>query len=531
MTAEVMTSRQWWAGLAGVLILAAIVFALPAGRRPFWSSDEARFAILAQDILDHGRWLVPHLRDDLYLNKPQLYFWSIALVSLPVGRVTELTAAIPSVVSAWATVAAVVAIGRLAWGPAVGLLAGLVLIATPPYFAFGHAVLSDVMMTAFMTWAVYFLLRAQHGSGGTSSLLAFYACVAAAVLAKGPAGLAVLLAGVVATMITRGSAGLAALKPLHGAAVLAVAATVWFAPYLVQSEGRFVSRVLVGHYTTWYLAGAPGSRLRQLGVLLRNFLPWTVLLAAAVASWPPRPDPARRWLAVIVLVLTVVLVLTGHQRARYLLPIYPVLALLVAELVVRGGRDAGRRALRAGAAAFAMLAAGAAVMVPFLASTMQGDDRAYLPGSRAELTLLVALVLVAALGQALGAWRRAFVAGTVTAALAIAAVMIVEGALYPIRYTRANDLRPLAAAAGRHTPVGTPVIVHPDARLAFDFYVRRPVLEAATPAAAAVLAARTGGAVVTTRKHWPELAAVLPSTARVTAAAEVGGREYVVIAP
>src|SRR5436190_1440074 len=98
-------------GLLGALALALVVFAVPAGRRPFWSSDEARFAVLAQDILEHGRWAVPHVRGDLYLNKPQLYFWSIALVSLPQGRVTELTSAIPSVVSATATVGAVAAIG------------------------------------------------------------------------------------------------------------------------------------------------------------------------------------------------------------------------------------------------------------------------------------------------------------------------------------------------------------------------------------------------------------------------------------
>jgi hypothetical protein len=37
-----------------VLVLALLVFGLPAGRRPFWSSDEARFAVLSPDILDHG---------------------------------------------------------------------------------------------------------------------------------------------------------------------------------------------------------------------------------------------------------------------------------------------------------------------------------------------------------------------------------------------------------------------------------------------------------------------------------------------
>lgn len=69
-----MTARRWVLSLLAVLVLAALIFALPAGRRPFWSSDEARFALLAQDILENGRWLVPHLRGDLYLNKPQLYF-------------------------------------------------------------------------------------------------------------------------------------------------------------------------------------------------------------------------------------------------------------------------------------------------------------------------------------------------------------------------------------------------------------------------------------------------------------------------
>src|SRR4030095_14143232 len=41
-------SRLHLLGVLGVLALALLVFALPAGRRPFWSSDEARFAVLAR---------------------------------------------------------------------------------------------------------------------------------------------------------------------------------------------------------------------------------------------------------------------------------------------------------------------------------------------------------------------------------------------------------------------------------------------------------------------------------------------------
>src|SRR2546427_12867773 len=73
----------------GVLVLSVMIVATPAGRRPFWSSDEARFALLAQDALDHGRWLVAELRGQHYLNKPQLFFWAVAAAAVPFGRVTE----------------------------------------------------------------------------------------------------------------------------------------------------------------------------------------------------------------------------------------------------------------------------------------------------------------------------------------------------------------------------------------------------------------------------------------------------------
>ena len=51
------------AWLQGVLVLSAIVITVPTGRRPFWSSDEARYALLGQDVLERGQWLVAQLRD------------------------------------------------------------------------------------------------------------------------------------------------------------------------------------------------------------------------------------------------------------------------------------------------------------------------------------------------------------------------------------------------------------------------------------------------------------------------------------
>ena len=119
-----MPRARSWLVLVAVLAFTAFIVGLPAGQAPLWDPNEARHMLLARDILEHGRWLVPDLRGEPYLNKPQLFFWSVAAASLPGGEVTEWTAALPAVLSSVATVAAVFAIGVRAWALAAGTIAG-----------------------------------------------------------------------------------------------------------------------------------------------------------------------------------------------------------------------------------------------------------------------------------------------------------------------------------------------------------------------------------------------------------------------
>src|SRR2546429_3634380 len=132
--------RRPGASILGVLVLSAMLVATPAGRRPFWSSDEARFALLAQDVLDHGRWLVAEIRGRYYLNKPQLFFWAVAATALPFGRVTEASAALPALVSSLCGVAGAVAVGRLFWGGAYWAVPGPDLPPPPLYLRIGPSV-------------------------------------------------------------------------------------------------------------------------------------------------------------------------------------------------------------------------------------------------------------------------------------------------------------------------------------------------------------------------------------------------------
>src|SRR5262245_30224017 len=93
-----------WAAAAAALLSA---FA----PRDLWAPDEPRYGQVAREMLEQGRWLVPHANGVPYAEKPPLFFWLVALVSWPFGAVTPWSARL---VGALFAATCVPAIARLA---------------------------------------------------------------------------------------------------------------------------------------------------------------------------------------------------------------------------------------------------------------------------------------------------------------------------------------------------------------------------------------------------------------------------------
>ena len=103
-----------------VAAVAALLIVSPLGRHLIACSGEARIALLARDMIKH---LVPfqaHVEGQLYRNKPPLYPWSIALASLPGGRVTAATAQVPVAIAGIATVVVTCLLGARLFGRRAG---------------------------------------------------------------------------------------------------------------------------------------------------------------------------------------------------------------------------------------------------------------------------------------------------------------------------------------------------------------------------------------------------------------------------
>jgi len=510
---------------------AGVVLAIPMGRAPIWEPNDARWVLLARDMVEHGHWLIPEIRGvpDEGLYKPQLYAWSIALASLPAGQVTEFTAALPSIVSAVAGVAGVVAIGSLLWSLRAGVVAGLVLTTTSSYFVFAHRSLADVMMTAFMVWALYFLLRARR-DGSLRRLLLFYACVGGAMLSKGPPGLAAAVAAAVASWLDGGRPALRSLRPALGALVLVVLALPWVVPYMVAARPVFVRDVLVGEYGHWFFKpqGLASRIASPLSVLL-YLLPWTLFLPAAAAWWRrSSPDDGRRYVLWWTVTLWILVGLSGKYRARYYLPVYPGLAILTGEFFASAPARVVRRELQFGSLAFVILSTAVLLAMVFPPS-LSGEGPVYMPDTVRERVLIACLAVAGAVGAVLAARRgqRLGVAGVV--AVVLGAIFTVEGLTSPVRRARHYDVPTLGAVATAHTPPDGTVFGYPDLSPEYDVYVRRRIVEIGSEELARLLAEPSKDVVIMTRRRWAARAGNVAPVWHVLESRTVGGRDIVVV--
>src|SRR6185503_9497370 len=109
--------QRWRLLVLAPLIVAAVLYLPGIGQRILYIGDEARYALLARNMVETGDWLVPRLGAEVHMEKSPLFIWAIAALSLAGRKVTELTAVLPSALSGIGGVAATVVLGRRLFGP------------------------------------------------------------------------------------------------------------------------------------------------------------------------------------------------------------------------------------------------------------------------------------------------------------------------------------------------------------------------------------------------------------------------------
>jgi 4-amino-4-deoxy-L-arabinose transferase-like glycosyltransferase len=333
MTRYLLRVGRWRPGPWWIALAASVLFGIELGVRVFGNNDEARFPLLAQDIVARGDWLWPRLNGAAYYNKPPLLAWLIALLSWPAGHVTQLTAVIPSAAAAVATVVLVYQVATDLFGEDAGRFVALVAMTMQGLFFHAHLALPDVLMTCFITASLWAFVRMRQDRPG-GWWIGFYGFVAAGFWAKGPAGLLPLAVAIVYAWTTRATRRWS-LRLAAGLPLVAGAVGLWLLLGSL-SDIRAVTDTVIIDQIGWYRPHAP-----SLGMLIapvRNafiaLFPWVLLapVAIVVAYRRRGRQPERESVRLVLVWLGAIAALVGfssQQRLRYYVPLVPPMAVIL----------------------------------------------------------------------------------------------------------------------------------------------------------------------------------------------------------
>ena len=329
----------------------ALALAWPILSPPISHHGEAREGLVVQDIVAHGHWVLPRRNSELP-SKPPLFHWSAAVATHVFGT-GDASLRLPSAGAALLVVLATYALAVLIGGRITGWLASGVLLGMVPFLASAGEARVDMVFTAAITVALA-AFYAWDARGTPAARGLCYIGVAAAVLAKGPAGAAIPALVIVTFLAVERRLG--TLWDLFSWPLVLAALAIdvgWYALAYADGGSAFLHLQLVHENFERVVGGASFHHSernrygRMVVSLLAGLLPWSLALAwcGLERLRGVRLDRPARFLHTWWIVVLAVFTLAAGKRAVYLLPACPAVALITARLlatVVRGENSPAR---------------------------------------------------------------------------------------------------------------------------------------------------------------------------------------------
>jgi 4-amino-4-deoxy-L-arabinose transferase-like glycosyltransferase len=464
-------------------VLALAVYLPGIGSRDLWNPDEPRYAQVAREMLEAGSFeafVVPHLNGNLYTQKPPLLFWSIAAASAPLGDVTEVSARIPSLLAAIAAVLGVYRLGLLFFGRRAAWLSALVFGTCFKINWQAHVGQIDMLLAALVVWSVYFW-AAGYAEKKPKLYWLYFTFAGLATLAKGPVGLLPPLLSILLFLVWKDRPALREFPLWRGLVLWCGVVLAWLGPALYWGGELYRHEILfkqnVGRYLEpWHHHQPPWY---YLGVLPVDFLPWSLLLPAALVAGYRllRGEERERWLflAFWVGVTLAFFSFSPAKRTVYILTLYPAAALLTGvglDLLARRAEVVSPRWLR-----LPVLLLTGVVALAGVAVLVAGPGRKETATLGADLPwLLGAALLLTAAGFAWAArelWRGRVERFVALKAAAFAFFLVFAWTFLMPRLDKVKSAREMSATLLQVAAEGEPYAIYPNLDATFLFYSRR----------------------------------------------------------
>jgi len=314
------------------LLMGFVCFFWALGDIVLLSFNEARRALPTLGMFTTGDWLLPRLNGELYITKPPLLYWLTTATSHLLGNVNEWSVRLPSALAGCAVVFAAYRYALRHFGPWAALFTAQLLIANAAFTNFARRAEIEMLLTALCFGALLAALHFIQEQAGRRWILLSYFLIGLAMLAKGPmAPLFVTLPLICYALVYRETRAWQVLLDPVGWGILLLVGSSWFLAVSMQMGADIWQTTVQRDIFDKVRTTTSDPLYTYFGWVLVDFLPASLLLLVApLAAW-------RRWkgdtrlTALIIAVAVPLLILTvcSDKRPKYLLPAYPLIALLV----------------------------------------------------------------------------------------------------------------------------------------------------------------------------------------------------------
>ncbi|HXR43660.1 MAG TPA: glycosyltransferase family 39 protein [Pseudolysinimonas sp.] len=413
-----------------LLLLAFVTFGVGLGRQAITEADEAYYAEASREMAASGDWITPRFNFENRWQKPVLYYWLTAAtyqVAGPGEGAARLWSALSGaglVMLVWAVTRRREAMRPHAW------LAGAITATCFGYFAMARAALPDLPLAFCITLTITAAFAAFDAGGRPRDSLRWWALAGLATglgcLMKGPVAVVVpALAVAPAWWFERRDAAVRWPHVALAALIAAAVALPWYAAMVARHGLAYVDSFVVGDNLERFTTTRFNDKRPlwfYLPVIAGGLLPWsaygvaaagTGLAALARRQWHPSRDEMR--LLCWAIVPTLFFAASVGQQPRYVLPVLPPLAILMAramgERIEAARRSAHAPLLRAATWTTALVFVGAAALLYRLQPLLAETSPVILTTSAVGLAAVGAALAVVALRSAWSALPAVMTAG------------------------------------------------------------------------------------------------------------------------
>ncbi len=405
-----------------LLVLVSLAFFLPGlTSLPPSDRDEPRFAQTSKQMLESGNLVDLRFQDEPRYRKPVGIYWlqaaSARLLS-PHNLNTIAAYRVPSLIGATVAVVMTAALGSLLFGPLVGFLAALLLAACPLMNVEARLAKTDAVLLACHLVSLYVLALAwrarpqgateQHALAPPGPVAAgtFWTAQAIAFLVKGPI-VVLITAALLFTLRLRGDRliWLRHLRPVWGIPWALALVVPWFIGIALVSHGQFFAASGGHDFLAKLWQGQdrgivpPGLHTLVFPAL---FFPGSLLAFLAVRHIVrARAVPEVGFGLAGIILPWIVFELALTKLPHYVLPTYPLLAILVVEgALAADAKTRARWEVPLGVVILSVIGIGLAVLLAVLPLVVRESGQG-LPGIQIAAGALLLVGLGVGIARAL----------------------------------------------------------------------------------------------------------------------------------